>query len=70
VRISPHFADLSEKYPNVTFLKLDVDELGEISQNFGVSCMPTFKFINKLGDTVNTLEGANIDILEKNISSL
>jgi len=32
--------------------------------------MPTFKFINKLGETAETLEGANVAILEKNISSL
>jgi len=32
--------------------------------------MPTFKFISKAGEVVNTLEGADIETLEKHIKEL
>jgi len=70
VHISPFFADLSEKYPNVVFLKVDVDQTATIAQKYGVECMPTFKFISKAGEVVNTLEGADIETLEKHIKEL
>jgi len=68
--ISPFYADYSEKYPNVMFLKVDVDQLAVISQKYKVECMPTFKLINKLGETVETLEGADPEQLETSISKL
>eukprot|EP00794_Sanderia_malayensis_P008122 gene8122-8992_t len=42
--ISPKFEGLTQKYPNVIFAKVDVDENGETSEFCQISAMPTFLF--------------------------
>eukprot|EP01103_Thecamoeba_quadrilineata_P019348 TRINITY_DN7793_c0_g1_i1.p1 TRINITY_DN7793_c0_g1~~TRINITY_DN7793_c0_g1_i1.p1 ORF type:complete len:470 (-),score=149.45 TRINITY_DN7793_c0_g1_i1:65-1474(-) len=56
--IAPVFADLSERHPDVVFLKVDVDELSSFAQNNGVRAMPTFIFF-KNRQKVAELQGAN-----------
>lgn len=58
VRIAPKFADWSEEFPNVVFLKVDVDQLKETSESVAIQCMPTFKFY-KNGEIVKSIEGAS-----------
>jgi thioredoxin 1 len=41
-RVAPFIHILSEKYTNVTFLKVDVDECDSLSHKYKVSAMPTF----------------------------
>ncbi|XP_012283677.1 thioredoxin-like protein 1 [Orussus abietinus] len=51
-RIAPVFEQLSGKYPNAVFLKVDVDKCAETAAMQGVSAMPTFIFYrnrSKLG---------------------
>lgn len=66
--MAPHFAELSKKYPELIFLKVDVDELPEISSKWDVQAMPTFKFI-KNNNEVDKLVGASKDQLEKKIKN-
>lgn len=55
----PHqFKELSENFPDVVFLKVDVDENPDTAAKFSVSAMPTFIFI-KGGEVVDRLMGAN-----------
>eukprot|EP00249_Psilotum_nudum_P007710 c20768_g1_i1 orf=287-634(+) len=55
--MSPFFAELSEKYPQLIYLKVDVDELADVSEEWDVSAMPTFIFI-KDGKLIDKLVGA------------
>lgn len=61
--ISPRFEALSEKFPSITFVKVDVDQAGEIAQNMQISAMPTFVFF-KDGKKVTTVVGADPTQLE------
>lgn len=61
--ISPRFEALSDKYPGVAFIKVDVDQAGEIAQNMQISAMPTFVFF-KDGAKVTTIVGADPSQLE------
>ena len=63
-RIAPFFEELSTKYPSVTFVKVDVDEMDTISAQCGVRCMPTFMVYNDGKKTDAKLEGASPDALE------
>jgi thioredoxin 1 len=56
--IAPLYAELSEEFGDVIFVKVDVDENPELAAKYSVSAMPTFVFI-KDGDVVDRLMGAN-----------
>lgn len=43
-RIAPIFEQLSSKYSNAVFLKVDVDKCAETAAEQGVRAMPTFIF--------------------------
>lgn len=61
--IAPFFEELSKKYTGAKFLKVDVDELEDVSAHAGVSAMPSF-FIYKDGQIIDRLVGASKDKLE------
>jgi thioredoxin 1 len=62
-RIAPFFEQLADEYVGVTFLKVDVDESGELVNLFDISAMPTFVFL-KNGQVVLKVEGADMKGLE------
>ncbi len=66
--IAPKYEALSNQYPNVTFLKVNVDDSGDIAQEAGITAMPTFKGF-KNGQLFDTLQGANemklVDMIKK-----
>ncbi|KAJ3322254.1 hypothetical protein HDU76_013927, partial [Blyttiomyces sp. JEL0837] len=64
--ISPKFAELSEKYPNIVFLKIDVDDLSEVAESVGIRAMPTFQFY-KDGQKIGEIVGADPRKLEEEL---
>ena len=42
--IGPIFEKMAPEYPDIQFLKVDVDELPETSATFGIRSVPTFLF--------------------------
>ncbi|KAG9443262.1 hypothetical protein H6P81_014602 [Aristolochia fimbriata] len=64
--MAPYYTDLSKKYPALTFLTIDVDELSEFSSSWDIHATPTFFFL-KNGEQVDKLVGANRTELEKKV---
>ncbi|KAI1874918.1 hypothetical protein JX265_003604 [Neoarthrinium moseri] len=70
--IAPLLANHSndEKYKDVFFAKIDVDELPDISQELGIRAMPTFMLF-KDGEKADELVGANpnalVGLIEKGL---
>ncbi|GIQ84324.1 thioredoxin [Kipferlia bialata] len=58
-RIAPLVAQWAEENPEVTFVKVDVDQVSDLGQRMGVRAMPTFIFI-KDGKKVDEVVGANV----------
>lgn len=61
--IAPHFKEMSDKYTNAVFLKIDVDECQETAQECGIRAMPTFQFY-KNSKKVDEFSGASPDKLK------
>jgi len=56
--IAPVFEHLSKKYPNIVFLKVDVDQCKSTAEQYNVTAMPTFLFI-KSRVVVAQIQGAD-----------
>ena len=65
--VSPQFDALSRKYPGIKFMKVDVDELSEISVALRIGAMPTF-YVYQDGEVVDQLIGASNKRLEQLVS--
>jgi thioredoxin 1 len=62
-RIAPTFEKLAEAFTGITFLKVDVDESGDLVNTYDVNAMPTFIFL-KDGVVIKRVEGADLKELE------
>lgn len=67
--IKPVYEKLSEKYPDVAFGKVDVDENSDAALDFEVSAVPTFVLFEKEHAT-EKWAGADQVKLEKHIQKL
>ncbi|KAI3959093.1 hypothetical protein MKX01_023769 [Papaver californicum] len=65
--ITPILTEIAKKLPNVLFLKVDVDELRTVSEEWNVEAMPTFVFL-KDGKEVDRVVGAKKDELQNTIA--
>mmetsp|Transcript_33196 Transcript_33196/g.87243 ORF Transcript_33196/g.87243 Transcript_33196/m.87243 type:complete len:250 (+) Transcript_33196:1-750(+) len=68
-QIAPKFEAMAAAMPHVKFLKVDVDECKDLSQQYGVQSMPTFKFL-KAGKEVDEMKGADEGALREKIESM
>ncbi|KAL9246428.1 hypothetical protein vseg_019964 [Gypsophila vaccaria] len=64
--MAPVVDEFASHYANVAFNKIDVDELFNVSHDFGVQTMPTFLFI-KRGTEIDRVTGARRDELQRKI---
>ncbi|XP_050383829.1 thioredoxin H2 [Argentina anserina] len=64
--MEPVYHDMASRFTDVDFAKIDVDELSEVSQQFGVQGMPTFVLL-KNGKEVDRVVGAKKDELERKV---
>ncbi|RDX94376.1 hypothetical protein CR513_23250, partial [Mucuna pruriens] len=65
--IGPILAEIARNTPEVIFLKVDVDELRTVSENWSIEAMPTFLFL-KEGKLVDKLVGARKEDLQRTIT--
>lgn len=54
--LAPVFEEVDPTYDDVTFVKVNVDECGELAVRYGVSVIPTLIVI-KDGEVVSTTKG-------------
>ena len=69
IHISPFFNELSSKYQNVSFLKVDIDQAEDLVATQDIQCIPTFKiYKNKV--IHSTIQGADEQSLEETILNI
>ncbi|KAH6673981.1 thioredoxin [Plectosphaerella plurivora] len=64
--IAPQFVKWSneEKYSSINFIKIDVDEVPDLSQELGIRAMPTFMVFEN-GTKAEEIVGANPPAIQK-----
>lgn len=67
--IAPKVKTFSETYPNIKFIKVDVDDVPEVAELAGVRAMPTFQ-IFKDGKMMEEVVGADPSKLEAAIKKV
>jgi len=68
-QIAPLFAQLSQKYPNVTFLSVDVDKCKATAAALNIASIPTFNYC--IGETlVMSQVGASKEKLQESVKLL
>ncbi|CAN8267797.1 unnamed protein product [Cochlearia groenlandica] len=60
--IAPIFVECANKYTDVVFFKLDVDELSCVAKEYKVEAMPTFIYM-KEGVILDKIVGAAKDVI-------
>jgi thioredoxin 1 len=68
-RVTPIIDELAEKYEDIKFLKVNVDQADEIAEGFEIGSLPTFVYLN-LGNIVNRIEGADLNNILRSIEKL
>ena len=70
--IAPQLEKLAAENPNVSFVKVDVDQVQDVAAESGVNAMPTF-FFYKNGEKIDEVIGANLiaikDRIKKHVAS-
>lgn len=77
-RIAPTIEKLSETFKNVTFLKVDVDNMQSLAEKYDIEAMPTFLLLRggdvKTGDVktsiCNRITGADPTKIENLLKSI
>ncbi len=55
-RIAPHLDTLSQEFPDITFIKVNIDDFKEIAKAFGIRSIPQLYFY-KDGKIVHRISG-------------
>eukprot|EP00182_Erythrolobus_australicus_P006767 CAMPEP_0185833838 /NCGR_PEP_ID=MMETSP1353-20130828/3575_1 /TAXON_ID=1077150 /ORGANISM="Erythrolobus australicus, Strain CCMP3124" /LENGTH=142 /DNA_ID=CAMNT_0028532171 /DNA_START=82 /DNA_END=510 /DNA_ORIENTATION=+ len=65
--VAPKIEELSAHETEVLFVKVDVDQLGSVAQENGITAMPTFIAFRD-GNSVGSVRGANVRAVEELVS--
>ncbi|KAJ3173291.1 hypothetical protein HK101_011078 [Irineochytrium annulatum] len=65
--IAPIYAELASRFRHVICLKVDVDKVKSVAEQYGISAMPTFKFVKNKAE-VFEMRGASPKQLEEMIT--
>ena len=70
MRLKPIFESIASKYPDITFVKINVDEQGSLASRYGIRGIPVIKFFCE-GREVSEIVGyVPQNELEKRINAI
>lgn len=63
-QLAPKFAEFAEKYSDVLFVKVNVDQEEDLATQYNIECMPTVLFFEN-GKQTDTQTGGCQDAIDK-----
>lgn len=71
-QIKPYFEQLSEKYTDITFVKVDIDKNEQLEKTYNVKKLPTFVFFDagSLTTTYTPVVGSKMSELSQSLKYL
>eukprot|EP01013_Petalomonas_cantuscygni_P003982 TRINITY_DN14261_c0_g1_i1.p1 TRINITY_DN14261_c0_g1~~TRINITY_DN14261_c0_g1_i1.p1 ORF type:complete len:117 (+),score=9.52 TRINITY_DN14261_c0_g1_i1:209-559(+) len=67
--IAPHFASLAGQYPDIKFLKINLDHNRDLSSTGMIAGVPTFIFYHR-GRVMTYFSGANMQRIQQTVQQL
>ncbi|KAK1368449.1 thioredoxin-like protein CXXS1 [Heracleum sosnowskyi] len=68
VLMNTYLEEYASTYPDILFLRVDVDDVKEVARKYEIKAMPTFMMIK--GGVEKKMVGANPDEVKKEIEAL
>lgn len=69
--IAPDFESLKEKYSGkINFVRIDVDKDEKEALKYQIEAMPTFVFLDRDGNEIDRLVGADVELLKTKTEQL
>lgn len=66
-KLDPYLEKFKEDYPNLTFIKVDIDKEKELTDKFDINAVPTIIIHNDNNEILAKIEGFNPNKLEEEI---
>ncbi|EAX96200.1 Thioredoxin family protein [Trichomonas vaginalis G3] len=71
--LGENMPQIAKQYPNVVFLKVDIDQNKELATRFGVQSVPHVKFLRYQNESINdlgTINGCDVVGIRNKINEL
>ncbi len=69
-KLDPELKKLEINYPNINFLKIDIEEQKELCEKYNIKAVPTIIIINENKEILSKIEGFNLPLLLSEIKKL
>jgi thioredoxin len=70
IQFAPKYDQMSERFPHVRFVKMNVEEFEDVGAHYGLRSVPTFLVFDKDGNKKASIEGASAAEIEKALGAL
>jgi len=69
-KLDPKIEELKLMYPNINFLKIEIEEQKELCEEYNITAVPTVIIINENKEILSKIEGFNLPLLLSEIKKL
>jgi thioredoxin len=68
-KLAPIFEELSNQYPNISFIKINTDKAEELAKKYDISALPSVLYLND-GEVISIIKGFNTEKIKSELEEL